>query len=137
MQAKLLPDKLERGREAVKTLLSKPVFSYREFESLVGFLLFAAKVITPGRTFLRRQNKLIRINRHIRADLTWWQAFLQDWNGIRLLRLTKAKEALHIWTDASGKYDIGGFLLKDPTQLRNVRHVFSSRFPSRLIRMDI
>ena len=144
MQARLPLNKLERGKNAVKTLLSQPIFPYRELESLTGFLSFSAKVITPGRAFLRRlfdalrqHSNLIRINRYIKADLTWWQAFLKNWNGIRLLRLTIARKSLHIWIDTSGKHGMGGYLLHDPSQLQNVQYVFSSRFPTRLRAMDI
>lgn len=144
MQARLPPDKLERGRNAVKTLLARLSFPHKELESLVGFLSFAAKVIAPGRAFLRRlfdalrrHTEFIHIDKHIKADLLWWQTFLGSWNGISLLRLTATRKAWHIWTDASGTIGMGGYILHDPPQLKEVEHVFASRFPSRMRGLDI
>ena len=55
----------------------------------------ACKVVRPGRSFLRRVFKLlqgvdhdhhyIRLNRAMRSDLTWWDQFLNSWNGVSLL----------------------------------------------------
>lgn len=54
MQARLPPDKLARARNTAKTLLNSGTISHRELESAVGFLSFTAKIVIPGRAFLRR-----------------------------------------------------------------------------------
>ena len=53
MQARLPPDKLARARNAAKDLLNRATISHQELESAVGFLSFAAKIVVPGRAFLR------------------------------------------------------------------------------------
>lgn len=62
----------------IKSALSVKYITYRELESLLGVLLFAAKVVVPGRAFLRRMfNELAskahihRIHEDMRADLRW------------------------------------------------------------------
>lgn len=54
MQARLPRDKLLRAKNTVSDLLTKATVPYRVLESAVGFLSFAAKVVVPGRAFLRR-----------------------------------------------------------------------------------
>lgn len=63
----------------------------QELKSLLGHLSHAATVIPQGQTFLRQLFALLSLNRAphhylrlnagARADLIWWQTFLQDWNG--------------------------------------------------------
>ncbi len=76
IQARLPPDKLARARNIAKNLLKQATISYQKLESAVGFLLFATKIIIPGRAFLRRLfNALrrpvatVRIISYIKADL--------------------------------------------------------------------
>ena len=84
----------------------------RELLSLVGSLSFAAKVVKPGRIFLRRLidlsasvhklNHHISLNSEARSDIKWWLDFLPKWNGVSFFQenLTSAK-SLHLFTDAS------------------------------------
>ena len=76
MQARLPPDKLARARNTAKNLLKQATISHQELESAVGFLSFAAKIVIPGRAFLRRlfdalrrPVTTIRIISYIKADL--------------------------------------------------------------------
>ena len=142
MQGRLPPDKLARARNTVNNLLNRRVISRHELESAVGFLLFAAKIVIPGRAFLRRlfdairrPVAMIRITKHMKADLLWWKTFLKDWNGLSLLRKVADRHTKYIWTDASGKFGLGGYMLPDPNTA--VHNVFSTRIASRHIRKDI
>ena len=88
MQAKLPPHKLARARNTAKYLLNRATISHQELESAVGFLPFAAKIVIPGRAFLRRlfdalrrPTAVHRITTDIKADLLWWHTFLDDWDG--------------------------------------------------------
>lgn len=76
MQARLPPDKLAKARNSVETLLNQATISHRELESAVGFLSFAAKVMIPGRAFLRRlfdalrrPTAIYKITYEMKADL--------------------------------------------------------------------
>ena len=71
----------------------------------------------------------------MRADLLWWKAFLKDWNGISLLRDVADRQIKHIWTDASGKLGLGGYMLDQPGTA--VHEAFSTRVATRHIRKDI
>ena len=97
IQARLPPDKLARARNTVKSLLNRTTVSHQELESAIGFLSFAAKVVVPGRAFLRRlfdalrrPVRLHRITSDMRADLQWWLAFLDDWDGLKLVCINGA-----------------------------------------------
>ena len=86
----------------------------RELLSLIGSLSFAAKVVKPGRMFLRRLIDLstkvsllhhhISLNAEARADVQWWIDFLPGWNGVDLIQSEPAtSNALKLFTDASGQ----------------------------------
>ena len=62
-----------------------------ELLSLIGLLNHAAKVVQPGRAFLRN---LINVSTtvdsldhrvHLTRDLAWWHTFLKNWNGVSVL----------------------------------------------------
>lgn len=69
--------------------------SRKELESLVGKLGHAAKVVRPGKTFMRRLFELIgvawrphhriRLSRSVRSDLIWWAMFIEAWNGTSMM----------------------------------------------------
>ena len=86
----------------------------RELLSFIGTLSFAAKVIPPGRTFIRRLLDLscsvqslqatISIDSEAHQDIIWWQEFAAHWNGksiFHALEWTKSPD-LQLFTDASG-----------------------------------
>ena len=117
---------------------------HRELESAVEFLSFAAKIVVPGRAFLRRlfdairrPAAVIRQSAGMKADVLWWRTFLKDWNGLKLLRHVASRESWYIWTDASGKLGTGGYILRHPDLLQHVQDVFSICVPSRHARKDI
>ena len=138
MQARLPRAKLARARNTAETLLKQVDISHQELESAVGFLSFAAKVVVSGRAFLRRLfdalRRLVAIHRttsEMRADLLWWQSFLKDWDGLMLLRHLDSRHTWHIWTDASGKHGMGGYILEHPDLLASAQEAFSVRMPTR------
>lgn len=97
----------ERRRSATK----------RELQVLIGQLNHAAAVVRPGRCFLRQlidtmkiphlQSQSVRINCSCRADIMWWSAFIQDWNGIALFPGLPSGPT--IISDASGSWGCGAF----------------------------
>lgn len=113
MTASLSAARLARLRATAAAWLARDSCTRRELESLVGTLSFAAKVVRPGRAFLRRLFNLLRrhrdsqrrfaLDRGSRADLRWWHAFAAAWNGVSLLyeaTWSDARTALHLQTDA-------------------------------------
>ncbi len=93
-----------------------------ELQSLLGFLNFDCKVVTPGRCFLRRLTNLIigytRPHHHIRLtaegrkDLDAWLIFIQSFNGASLLlpRCWLQSNKLHLFTDAVASVDYAAVL---------------------------
>ena len=64
----------------------------RQLQSLIGHLHHAAKVVWPGRAFIRRMINLlhffrrddhpIRLSAEFKKDLHWWLQYLASWNGV-------------------------------------------------------
>ncbi len=144
MEVRLPPDKLERARKSVADLLNRRSIPHSELESTVGLLAFSAKVVVPGRAFLRRlydalakKREYHHITSAMAADLRWWNTFLSRWNGIRLLRRTVDRPLHSLWTDASGKFGMGGYILGPMTIRPEIDDVFSLHFASRYRKKDI
>ena len=100
MEARLPVDKLTRIQEALGQWTTRKSATLQELQSLIGTLQFACKVIAPGRPFLQRIIHLtkgikfphwhIRLNSGFRKDISMWQHFLQNWNGVSLFLDTQA-----------------------------------------------
>ena len=116
-QLKLPEDKLLRVQDIVCAWIHKRSCTRKELESLAGHLSHAATVIPQGRTFpcqlfsLLSLNRLhhhrIRLNAGTRADLMWWEPFLQSWNGKSFFPIESP--SLEIVSDASGSFGCGAF----------------------------
>ena len=142
IQARLPPDKLARARNTAKTLLNRATVSHQKLESAVGFLSFTAKIVIPGRAFLRRLFNALRrpaavhhITSNMKADLRWWQSFLDQWDGLKLLRHLDSRPTWHIWTDASGRHGMEGYIREHPSQ--PALEAFSVHLATRHRRKDI
>ena len=144
IQARLPPDKLARARNTAKDLLNKLYVSHQELESAVGFLSFASKVVVPGKAFLRRLYNALRrlvrlyiITSCIKADLQWWLIFLNNWDGLKLLRNMDDRPTWYVWTDALGNYGMRGYILNETSHLLSPQDVFSIRVSIRHRHKDI
>ena len=89
--ARLPADKLQALQGLIHSWLPRKWCFRQELESLIGHLHHAAKVVWPGRTFVRRMIDLlccfrrdhpIRLNTQFHLDLQWWHKFLSDWHGV-------------------------------------------------------
>ena len=99
-----------RGRPAARTTGKK-----RELLSLIGLLSHAAKVVQPGRAFIRSLidractvhclEHHVRLDSRARQDLAWWHTFLQHWNGVSVI--PQATPSRSITSDASGRWGCG------------------------------
>ena len=115
MEARLPDDKLARVHQAIGEWLGRKSATKREILSLVGLLQHAAKVVRPGRTFVRRMysvaarvQQLDHFTREFQSDLHWWHTFLQDWNGVSFLHSQRlAPPSATLQTDASGTWGCG------------------------------
>lgn len=85
-------------------------------QSLVGLLAFAAKMVVPGRAFLRRLYNILsaeypktRVTAARKENLRWWRDILPKWNGIGILR--KSRPVIKVRTDTSSNSGIGRYML--------------------------
>ena len=122
MLALLPTDKLDRARSLLQTWKKRSSCQLKELQSLIGILQFACRVIAPGRTFLRRMIALtcgikqpyhfVRLNAGFYKDLSMWEVFLTNWNGISLFLESEQtpSPSLQLFTDAAGSTGFGGYL---------------------------
>ena len=123
-ELRLPRDKLQRLKDLLHEWGDRKVCRRKELESLIGLLNHACKVVRPGRSFLRRMIDLlharsgvaypgpptpIRLNLGFRADLAWWQYFMEEWNGTSFLNTPQDLPALHVASDASGRWGCGAW----------------------------
>ena len=88
--AKLPADKLSELMSMLDFWCNRRKCTKRELLSLIGKLCFTAKVVRPGRIFLRRLIDLstsvtelhhhVTLNASAREDIVWWLNFLPLWN---------------------------------------------------------
>ncbi|KAM4771085.1 uncharacterized protein WCC33_002900 [Rhinophrynus dorsalis] len=101
-------------------MVAREKITLREMQGLLGLLNFASRVIPMGRIFSRRLERAtvgvrcplhkIRITRQLREDLKVWEAFLINFNGVRLWREPpRPNMQLQLYTDAAGAVGFGAF----------------------------
>ena len=119
LEMRLPRDKLADVQRTTSEWAGRRSCRKRELESLVGKLSHAARVVQPGKTFLRQLFELMKGTRkgfhHIRLntaawlDIIWWSTFVQAWNGVSLVREYGMEQVDHrVVTDASGRFGCGG-----------------------------
>ena len=89
-----------------------------QLDILVGLLSDAAQVVPAGRPFIRqlidakselkRASHFTRLNSGCKADIFWWSAFMEGWNGTGLF--PSGAKGPEITADASGSWGCGAFL---------------------------
>ena len=109
--------KLQRLREEIRHWQARRAGTKRELLSLIGSLQDAASVVPAGRSFTRRLidasksrrqlAQYVRLNAEARADLQWWSAFLEQWNGRGFFATLAAEPRFVVGTDASGSWGCG------------------------------
>ena len=118
MVVRLPQSKIQELQSEIMVWKRKDSCLKKEMDSLVGKLSHAAKVVRPGKTFLRNlYQKLaeteqpyhhIRFNIPVKSDLMWWAMFIQSWNGVSMLREYSSQQSdFEAWTDASGSFGCG------------------------------
>ena len=121
MTARLPQDKLDDLTRIIWDWVTKKWCARKLLEFLVGKLNHACLVVSPGSTFLRRLNnllrdskrhqKLIRLNKDCQLDLQWWNEFLPSWNGISFLDLPEwaLVPDFELSTDTSSNLGCGAY----------------------------
>ena len=94
--ARLPADKFAALLRLIHAWHDKTSCTKRDLLSLIGHLSFAAKVVKPGRLFLRRLidvsssvsqlHHRIHLSAETKEDIVWWSTFLPTWNGVSYLQ---------------------------------------------------
>ena len=92
------PERLREIQHLLQNWLDKETASLKEIQSLLGKLNFVASCVRPGRVFISRMlkwlkvlikenepRKQVSIPDYVRKDILWWKSFLPKYNGISLL----------------------------------------------------
>lgn len=119
LEIRLPTDKLEELKKLIMEWKRKQSCTKRELLCLIGKLSHATKVVTAGRTFLRRMidtsMSVQRLNHHIKlppefhSDLAWWECFLPVWNSRSFMSMHKRQTEPEVVfsSDASGSWGCG------------------------------
>ena len=147
MVTRLPQDKLSNLMSLLQVWHQKKKCTKHELLSLIGKLSFAAKIIPPGRTFLRhlidlstsvtRPSHHISLNSSAREDIQWWLDFLPTWNGKQQIldRFTTKCPDIELFTDASGELGFGIYFKGDwiselwPAQFKSHSIAWKELFP--------
>ena len=117
---RLPQEKLQNIIEILQQWRGYKACKKRNLLSLIGVLSHAAKVVKPGRAFLRRLIDLstsaekldhfIRLNVEARSDIEWWWQFISRWNGISAApSLVHLPPEIQFTSDASGAWGCGAY----------------------------
>ena len=109
--------KLLRLREELRSWRSRSAGTKSSLLSLIGSLQHAASVVPAGKEFLRRSidaskgrrqlSEIVRLNAEAKADLRWWNSFLEGWNGKSFFSMAAASPRFDVESDASGSWGCG------------------------------
>ncbi len=85
-------ERMQEIRSELAAFAKLTTATRKQLQSLIGTLAFAAHIIDPGRSFLQRMINLLRgfertkrshcrLGTEFQRDVTWWQRFMDQWNG--------------------------------------------------------
>lgn len=121
MEARLPLDKMKRIADMLGWFSHQRTCVKRELLSLIGHLVFASRVVKPGRTFISRLIEAtkkvkelhyrVTLTKDCQDDIHMWYYLLSHWNGISLFldKEPTAAQDLHLFTDASGTLGFAGY----------------------------
>ena len=101
--------KMEEILTECKNFKTKKVVSRKNLQSLLGKLLYVAKIVVPARAFLNRmlwylrstKSELIRLGDTFHRDLLWFTRFLTLFNESPSFKMIGDRDDIHVWVDAS------------------------------------
>ena len=119
MTMEVIPSRLQQIKEELQLWGHRKVFaSKQQIQQLIGKLQFVAKCVKPGRLFIARMldtlrsiphNKdRIRLPSDFKADIFWWQKFIETYNGVSLLGDTQFSRPGQVFSTDSCLTGCGG-----------------------------
>ena len=118
MEARLPPDKIQKCKDLIETILLSEKTSLRHLQTAIGTLNFACRVIQPGRAFLQglialtrglKSHWHIRLSKEAKQDLSLWSNFLNSFNNKSFFLQNKWLDSnqISLYIDASGSIGYG------------------------------
>ena len=118
-EARLPTERLTILKDTLSNFQQKERVSRHDFDSLLGHLAHAAKVVKWGRTFCQRLREVrksfparathITLSTEAQRDISWWQRYVETWNGKVPFPTTEKPVPidLSLASDASGTLGFG------------------------------
>ena len=117
-ELRLPKSKLLRLKDIIFNWSKRRAATRHHLEVIIGLLNDAAKVVPAGRPFirnlidakspLREPSHFVRLNSGCKADIAWWAAFIEGWNGVGIIPPDSFGPS--ITSDASGSWGCGAFI---------------------------
>ena len=111
------PAKLAAARQLLLSWSQKSTASKTELQSLLGSLQHLCCAVRGGRVFLNRMLNSLRsmqdttfiIDMEFRKDLHWWQTFMEDFNGVSIMRELDWRHPDTVFSSDACPFGAGGF----------------------------
>ena len=114
------PESLAEIRSLLTVWLKKETASVNEIQSLLGKLNFIAACVRPGRIFISRMLKWLKVlchadnNTHpipnyVKKYIQWWNRFLPTYNGISMMMTEEFSKPGEVFSSDSCLNAYGGF----------------------------
>lgn len=108
MTVSIPPEKIAEVSSLCEDFASLRRTTLRQLQILIGNLVFVARVVRGGWTFMARMLPLLRVKsgssppilltKAFQEDLRWWRAVLRNWSGISRIPVSRI---IHLFCDAS------------------------------------
>lgn len=139
MTIEITPERLLELHDLLKTWLEKENATLKEIQSLLGKLNFVAACVRPGRIFISRMLKWLKILYkesdsyhsipvYVKKDILWWFRFLPLYNGISMMLYEEWSCPDEIFSSDACLSGCGGFWKGK---------FFHSKFPANLVRENL
>ena len=120
MTIEVTPERMTEIRILLRDWLNKEDASIKEVQSLLGKLNFIAACVRPGRIFVSRMLKWLKvlyskdlkkyhIPPYVKKDILWWYKFLPTYNGVSMMLYEEWCEPDEICSSDSCLEGCGGF----------------------------
>ncbi|MEW8546060.1 MAG: reverse transcriptase domain-containing protein [Candidatus Thiodiazotropha sp.] len=120
MTIEVTPERLIEIKILLSRWLNKQTASIKEIQSLLGKLNFVASCVRPGRIFISRMLKWLKIlytkdskqhtiPQYVKKDLLWWYRFLPLYNGVSMMVMEEWSHPDEIFSSDSCLSGCGGF----------------------------
>ena len=132
MTMEITPERLKELISLLKIWLSKEKATLKQIQSLLGKLNFVSACVRPGRIFVSRMLKWLKvlykedmglnpIPEYVKKDILWWYRFLPQYNGVSLMVYEEWSKPDSIVSSDACLTGCGGFWKG---------HYFHTKFPT-------